>query len=345
MHPEIFEIPFIHATVKSYGLMIVIGLLATIFVVRKLSDRIGLAAVNKENITNGALYALIAGVIGARLFYVIHYFDTFRDDPISVFYIWQGGLELLGGVILALLVILGYLLYLRLPVRRFLDIIAIAIVLTLAFGRIGCFLNGCCFGKPTDVAWAVRFPYNSLPYQSQVYPDPARHRDQPHLTLPDEFYGTLNPDGQWLRVSADEKFSVYPRYLKPKELLSSEEKHAVTEGPYRALPVHPTQIYDSLNAFFLSGILYLFWLYAGYGRDGKTARLAIGRPGCTFALLFILYAPARFILETFRDDNPFEINSFTISQLISMGLFILGLVLMAAFANARPDKIMVENTH
>lgn len=55
MHPEIFEIPFIHATVKSYGLMIVIGLLATIFVVRKLSDRIGLAAVNKENITNGAL--------------------------------------------------------------------------------------------------------------------------------------------------------------------------------------------------------------------------------------------------------------------------------------------------
>lgn len=343
MHPEIFQIPFIHASIKSYGLMIVIGLLCTIFVIRRLSDRIGQPLVNKDLITNGALYALIAGVIGARIFYVVHYWDSFRGDLMSVFYIWKGGLELLGGVILAILVILAYLFYLKLPVRRYLDIIAIAIVLTLGFGRIGCLLNGCCFGRPSNVPWAIRFPYDSLAYQSQAYPDPARNRDKPYLTLPDEYYGTLDPSGAWLQVPADAKYRVYPRALKPRELLTPSELAAVTSGPYRCLPVHPTQIYDSLNAFLLCIALYLFWRYVGYGRDGKMPRFRIGKPGCTFALLFILYGPARIFFESIRDDNPFEIDGLTISQLISIGLIILGVTLMIIFSSVKPDKIMADS--
>jgi phosphatidylglycerol---prolipoprotein diacylglyceryl transferase len=343
MHPEIFEIPFIHATIKSYGLMIVIGLLATIFVIRRLADRIGTTPINKDKITNGALYALIAGVVGSRVFYVIHHFDHFRGNLSSVFAIWQGGLELLGGVIPAIIIVLAYLMYLKLPVRRYMDIIAIAIMLTLGFGRIGCLLNGCCYGRPSNVPWAIRFPYDSLAYQSQAYPDPARNRDKPHLTLPDEFYGTVDDNGRWLPVPADAKFSVYPRYLKPREMLTPSELAAVTSGPYQCLPVHPTQIYDSLNAFLLCAVLYLFWRYVGYGKDGKTPRFRIGKPGCTFALMFILYGPARIFFESIRDDNPFEIDALTISQLISIGLLILGIVLIIVFTYARPDKVMLAS--
>jgi phosphatidylglycerol:prolipoprotein diacylglycerol transferase len=340
MHPEIWQIPFIHASIKSYGLMIVIGLLAAIFVIRKLSDRIGMTSVNKDNITNGALYALIAGVIGARIFYVIHHFENFHGNLVSVLYIWQGGLELLGGVILAVLVILAYLLFLRLPVRRYFDIIAIGLMLTLAFGRIGCFLNGCCYGKPSTLPWAVRFPYGSLPYQSQVFPDPARHRDAPHLALPYEYYGMTAANDTWVQALPEAKFNAY---LKPRELLTPSELKAVTdEGPYRCLPVHPTQIYSSLDAFGIALILYLFWRYVGYGSDGKMPKWRIGKPGCTFALMFILYAPARFIEELFRDDNPFEIGTLTISQLIGIGLFILGVLLMIVFATAKADKIMAN---
>jgi phosphatidylglycerol:prolipoprotein diacylglycerol transferase len=341
MHPEVFQIPFIHASVKSYGLMIVIGIIATIFVLRRLSGRIGAPQVNKDKITNGALYALIAGVIGSRIFYVIHHFDSFRGNLMSVFAIWQGGLELLGGIIPAIIIVLAYLFYLKVPVRRYLDIIAISLMLTLAFGRIGCFLNGCCFGKPGSVPWAVRFPYGSLPYQSQVFPDLARNREKPHLVLPDEYYGSLDADGKWVQARPEMK---YHEYLKPRELLTPAEVTAVTSGPYRCLPVHPTQLYESFNGFLIFIILYLFWRYAGYGKDGKMPNVQGGKPGCTFALMFILYGPARIIVEFLRDDNPFEIDGLTISQLISIGLIVLGVVLLAVFAAAKPDKIMLESS-
>ena len=321
--------------------MIVIGLLATIFVIRKLSDRIGQPLTNKDAITNGALYALIAGVVGSRIFYVVHHFEQFRGGPIlDYFAIWKGGLELLGGVILAMIILLVYLLYLKLPVRRYLDIIAIAILLTLGCGRIGCLLNGCCYGKPADVPWAIRFPYGSLAYQSQAFPDYTRNRDKPHLMLPDEYYGSVSENGVWIQAPSELKFQYN---LKSRDILTPAQKEAVTNGLYRCLPVHPTQIYDSLNAFFLCGILYLFWRYVGYGSNGKMPRFRIGKPGGTFALMFIFYGPARIFFESLRDDNPYEMNGLTISQLISIGLIVLGTILFVVFTFAKPDKVMLNN--
>ena len=82
-------------TIKSYGTMMVIGFLVAIYIIRRLSRDI---TPDPQMITNAALYSLIAGVVGARVFYVIHYYDKFKDRLIDVFAIWQGGLELLGGV-------------------------------------------------------------------------------------------------------------------------------------------------------------------------------------------------------------------------------------------------------
>lgn len=316
MHPILFEIPFTHLTVKSYGLMMVIGFLSAVFLIRRLSRNI---TPNPNLITNAALYSLIAGVVGARLFYVIHYLEQFKTDPLSVFAIWEGGLELLGGVILAITVIIVYMRYHKLAIRKYLDILAIGLMLALAFGRIGCFLNGCCFGRPTNLPWGVHFPYGSYAYHSQVSPNLERNRAEPQLKLPSEFFGYAKEGGLW-----------YPE-LKPYEELTDEQKEAVENGPYRCLPVHPTQLYSSANGALLCLILYLFWRRSQNAvRAGKGEKL-FTKPGCTFGLMFVLYGITRFFIEFVRDDNPFEFDSLTVSQNLSITLIAVGAVLLIIF--------------
>ncbi|MHC4912916.1 MAG: prolipoprotein diacylglyceryl transferase [Planctomycetota bacterium] len=330
MHPKLFEIPFIHLTVPSYGLMMVVGFLLAVWIIRRLSRDI---TPDPQFITNAALYSLIAGVVGARLFFVIHYFYKFKGDLLSVFAIWRGGVELLGGVLLAIAVIFLYLGYHKLPVRRYLDILAIGLMLALVLGRIGCFLNGCCFGRPTNLPWAVQFPYqhpiltHSPAYRSQAYPNLERDRPDPQIRLPAEFFGYLDKDGKW-----------YPD-LKPYDQLTAEQKYLVDKGPYRCLPVHPTQLYSSAAGVVLALILYLFWRRAQKTRNSKNPGKFLTKPGCTFGLMFVLYGITRFFIEFVRDDNPFEFDSITISQNISIALIVLGVVLIMVFEAMKPDKI------
>jgi len=324
MYPELFEIPFIHLTIKSYGLMMVIGFLSAVFLIRRLSRNI---TPDPQLITNAALYSLIAGVVGARLFFIVHYFDQYLRDPLSVFAIWEGGLELLGGVILAIIVIFLYLWHHKLPIRRYLDILAIGLMLALVFGRIGCFLNGCCFGIPTNLPWAVRFPYGSHAYRSQVNPDLERNRTDPHLELPLEFFRSVEEDRLW-----------YTR-LKPYEDLTQEQKYMVDKGLYRCLPVHPTQLYSSVNGALLCFILYLFWRRNPKTPNSRNPKRLFSKPGCTFGLMFVLYGITRFLLEFLRDDNPFEFDSLTVSQNISIAMILFGAALMVIFEKMKPKAL------
>jgi phosphatidylglycerol:prolipoprotein diacylglycerol transferase len=234
---------------------------------------------------------------------------------------------------LAIAVIFLYLWYHKLPVRRYLDILAIGLMLALVFGRIGCFLNGCCFGRPTNLPWAVQFPYHhpilthSPPYRSQAYPNLERDRPDPQIRLPAEFFGYLDKDGKW-----------YPD-LKPYDQLTPEQKYLVDKGPYRCLPVHPTQLYSSAAGAVLALILYLFWRRAQKQRNSKNPKKFLTKPGCTFGLMFIIYGITRFLIEFVRDDNPFEFDSITISQNIGIALILLGVVLMVVFEAMKPDKI------
>ncbi len=327
MYPELFKIPIIHLTVPTYGLMLVIGFLAAVSLIRRISRRL---APDPQIITSAALYSLIAGVLGARLFYVVHYFDRFRGDWPSVFAVWRGGLELLGGVLSAIAVIILYLRYRKLPIRRYLDILAVGLMLALAIGRIGCFLNGCCFGRPTHLPWAVRFPYASLACTSQINPDLERNRPEPHLKLPADFFAWADKNGR-----------LYP---KPYEDLTAQQKDMVDNGPYRCLPVHPTQLYSSANAAFLCLILYLFWRRAQNNEKSKNQNRPFTKPGCTFALMFILYGITRFLIEFLRDDNPFEYGWWaiykggTISQNISIYITIFGLILMLFFQRIKTQQ-------
>ena len=329
MHPELFEIPFIHLTVRSFGLMMVIGFLLGFFLLGKLGRKI---SSNPQLITNLALYCLIAGVVGARVFFVVHHFDELQRSWVSVFAVWQGGLEFYGGVIFAIPVIVLYSRNHKLPIRPCLDIAAIALMLGLSFGRMGCFLNGCCFGKPTKLPWAVRFPYDSFAYFSQINANPERNRPDPQLKLPhDEYSYYVDSNGKLYPKSFDE--------------LTEQQKFEVTKGKYQCLSIHPTQLYSSANAALLCFLLYLFWRRSQRAAGSGNTRMLLARPGQTFALAFILYGITRFLIEYLRDDNPFEYawwavyKGGTVSQNLSIYLVILGVVLMIVFEIMKPSAL------
>ena len=326
MHPRLFEIPIIHWPVGAYGPLLVLGFLAAIALIRYLSKDIGS---DPQHIINAALYALIGGVVGARLFYVIHYFGKYQNDLLGIFKTWNGGLELLGGVITSIVIILAYLKYHKLPILRYLDILAVGLMLALVFGRVGCFLNGCCYGKPTNLPWAVRFPayvnnFNdktpipSFVFENQVNPNFNRHRTEPYIKLPKDYFYSVDDNGNG--------------YLKTFDELSQQQKYEVTKGKYRCLPVHPTQLYTSLSAAFLTIVLYLFWR-----RSQKSKSKFLTGQGSTFSLMFILYGIMRFVIETLRDDNPFEYawwaiyKGGTVSQNISIYMIIVGVVFLITF--------------
>jgi phosphatidylglycerol:prolipoprotein diacylglycerol transferase len=331
MFPKLFEIPFIHLTVKSYGLMMVIGFLLAVSLIRHLSRNI---TPDPQLITNAALYSLIGGVVGARLFYVVHYWEHFKENWPSVFAIWQGGLELYGGVILAVTIIFFYLWYHKLPIRRYLDILAIGLMLALVFGRIGCFLNGCCFGRPTELLCAVRFPYDSFAYRSQVDADLGRNRPEQQLELPDEFFGYYNDEGHWVQD------------LRPKKYLATEQKEKLKKNDkYRSLPVHPTQLYSSAAGGLLALILYLFWRRSQNAASSNNRSTLLTKPGQIFSLMFILYGITRFFMEFLRDDNPLEYawwaiyKGGTVSQNLGIYMTIFGVVLTAIFQRMKSKAL------
>lgn len=331
MYPRLYEIPSIHLTIGTFGPMMVLGFLAALLLMRRLSRR---ANMDYMIMTSAALYSLIAGVIGARTFFVVHHFDKFRGNLFGIVATWRGGLEFLGGVMVATAVLLLYLRFNKLPVRRYLDILVIGLMMGLAFGRIGCFLNADCFGKPTTLPWGVRFPYKSFVYISQINTDPRRNRLEPYLHLPQTDYLSFYDDlGKW-----------YPKSLQD---LTAKQQYEVTKGRYRCLPVHPSQLYSSANALLLCFILYLFWRRGLRKAASDTPPKRLETPGSITALMLILYGFTRFMIEFIRDDNPYEISILTISQILGIVMIISGAVLLFSLPYFKPcpapDNKTTEN--
>lgn len=142
-------------TIYSYGTLVAIGFLFAIFLARKRAKMYG---VNPDRITDLGLYALIAGLIGARLLYVLTQLKSFIYRPIfDIFKIWEGGLVYYGGLIGGLLVGVWYIKKIKYPFGKVGDIVALPIALAQSFGRIGCFLNGCCYGRVSK-EFGIIFP-------------------------------------------------------------------------------------------------------------------------------------------------------------------------------------------
>jgi len=154
MFPVICEIgPF---TVYSYGLMLAIAFVVCLILFQRDAKRQNIHSVIVSDLL---FWVLISGLVGARIFYVFLNLSYFTENPLEVIMLHRGGLVWYGGFISASLSGIWYLKRHSLPMLKMFDLVAPYIALGQAIGRIGCFLNGCCYGKP--VPWGVYFPVHA----------------------------------------------------------------------------------------------------------------------------------------------------------------------------------------
>jgi len=342
MHPELIPGWPLH----SYGLMLVVGFYSAYFLSRWTAKKEG---IDPRRMLDILLIGAILGIVGARAMYVIQYKDQIRG-LIDLIAIWNGGLVFYGGLVTATIGLMIYIRRHRLPVWKLADAAAPAIMLGLAFGRIGCFLNGCCWGAVCDEKFplAVRFPRfvsstaaggckRQEPFSFPVPNDGRWHAvdvgSSPMAIIPRrDLVARLDKDPEaWRNMSL--------RWLRSRRLPNGDIKQDAIVGSYaylqhlaeyprrldpndpeadRSLPVHPTQLYSSFAAFLICGVLLLL-------RRWRRS------PGEVFAMMACTYSVARFLIESVRNDTPPVLGSLTMGQAAGIPVFAAGLVLLVWF--------------
>lgn len=170
MHPILFHIG--HFAVHSYGVLILLGvLLATRYAMRLCEYRMKVAPkhsprrISPDDIFDVAFYGVIFSIIGARLVFVLLDWGDYASHPLDIFKLWLGGLSIHGALLFAIFSLIWVCRRRRISFYTAADIGATAWPLGYAIGRIGCLLNGCCYGAPTSFPWGVRFPDEDHPGQ------------------------------------------------------------------------------------------------------------------------------------------------------------------------------------
>lgn len=187
MWPELFTIPFLDLPLRSFGLLVGTGFLVAVYVGARLAARYGAdPAKDPERFSGDVAFWVLIGVLGGgRLAYVILNWDQYAANPLSALKIWEGGLVMYGGLILALVLGGWKAKRLGMPLWQSADFGLTAGFLGQAIGRVGCLMVGDDFGKPTGVPWAITFP-EPLREGSAFPPELAGipvHPTQPYMTL------------------------------------------------------------------------------------------------------------------------------------------------------------------
>jgi len=176
MYPEIFQWGILH--VRSYGLMLAVAFLVGTWLALREARRLGL---DEDKVVSVVLITLVASILGARALYVLEHVHEFRREWGSVLALWQGGLTLYGGVIAGTVAGLWSARAMGLSMWRLADALTPAVALGTLFGRVGCYLNGCCYGRPTTLPWGVHFPSDS--YAGLEFGNAAVHPSQLYFAL------------------------------------------------------------------------------------------------------------------------------------------------------------------
>jgi phosphatidylglycerol:prolipoprotein diacylglycerol transferase len=141
--------------VRSYGFMLMIGFAAGTLLAMREAKRKGM---EPEVILDFAIWALLASIVTARLVYVMLNPESYEERPTDVFKLWGGGLSFHGGLIGGVIALIVFCHRRKLSFWTMSDVITPSVPLGYALTRFGCFLNGCCYGAPTDLPWACVFP-------------------------------------------------------------------------------------------------------------------------------------------------------------------------------------------
>jgi phosphatidylglycerol:prolipoprotein diacylglycerol transferase len=163
MYPELFRFLGI-SFIRSYGVMLAVAFLIGIIWARKRAARAGIPP---DHVIDISFIVLISSIVGSRFFYVIFHLDEFADNLFDIVNPFQGGtvgifgLSMGGGIVLAIISAFLFLIIKRLKPWGIFDAMMPMFALGVGITRIGCFLNGCCYGLPTDSRLGVIFPPDS----------------------------------------------------------------------------------------------------------------------------------------------------------------------------------------
>lgn len=158
MYPDVFHWGLLH--VRSYGLLLAAAFLIGTWLSLREARRLSL---DEDRLVTVILVVLVCSVIGARALYVLEHVQEFRREWGGALAVWQGGLTLYGGVVAGTVGGLLVARHLSMPMWTVADALTPAFALGTVLGRVGCFLNGCCYGVPTRLPWGVVFPADSFP--------------------------------------------------------------------------------------------------------------------------------------------------------------------------------------
>ncbi len=330
--------------IRGYGVMMMLGVLSGVWVALRRSEARGIP---KDAFFSLATWTVVAGLLGARLFYVVQHWDTLNGDTlpqklISVLQITEGGLVVYGSVIGGLAAILYWTLKYRYPLLSVADAVTPAFFLGLAFGRIGCLLNGCCYGGVCEVGLpSLSFPAGSAVYEEQLANgrilgleeirgkitsvDPGSWGEKQGVT-PGQNLGRITAmqvDGP----TPDEPLRP-PAFNVTATIDGTSVRIPASEMPKWSVRVHPSQIYASIG-----GLILFLW----------TASISpyLKSPGLVFAIGLIAYGIVRILEEYIRVDELGQFGTeLSISQWISLigivtGIAIIGYITMRAKGSAR----------
>ncbi len=157
--------------VRSYGFMLMLGFAAGTFVTLREAKRRGVEA---EVFLDFAIWALVSSIVAARLVFVMLNYADYEDDSNKIFQLWGGGLSFHGGLAGGIIALIVFCQRRKLSFLTMGDIIVPSLPLGYAFARVGCFLNGCCYGTPTKLPWAVVFPDEHLTGAKTLPSHPAQ---------------------------------------------------------------------------------------------------------------------------------------------------------------------------
>ncbi len=165
MHPVLFTIGKIN--IYSYGFMLAVAFLFGLLLTLSFAKKEG---IEEEKILDIAIWVIVFSIVGSRLLFVLLFFENFKGNLLEVFMIQRGGLVFYGGFLLATLAVIYKAKVYKLNLLKLFDSATPGTALGYSIARIGCFLNGCCYGKETNFFLSIKFPnLSGLRHPTQIY--------------------------------------------------------------------------------------------------------------------------------------------------------------------------------
>jgi phosphatidylglycerol:prolipoprotein diacylglycerol transferase len=327
--------------IRGYGVCLTLAIVAAVGLVLQRAIQLQL---NVDRLLSLCFWMVVIGIVGARIFYVVQKWDQFQFVDLRQFLVTltdmtKGGLVVYGSLFGAAAVLAFSERIWKLPARLVLDVVAPAMLLGLAIGRVGCLLNGCCYGGECQPEYplAIHFPVGSPAYFDQLQqgrllglrgewePDaefPLRVTEvEPGglaagLGLPIEVgqrLRVLSPGSDYLVASKSGEIDLPLRVSIEREGIPGTLEVPFASLPERTLAMHPAQIYATISALLVAAVLWFAFPWRRF--DGQL-----------FVWMLVLYPLCRLLEEVIRSDElGIWGTPLTISQWISVGLLVAGL--------------------